>query len=86
MMSSQPSNGEGGQGDRDSNTSFVQVPLVRNIVPGALPSRSTDENVSTGVEPGTDLSTSVSELNARIRELLNNTQGRNQIPSGKVSC
>uniref|UniRef100_A0A1J3CXJ1 Large proline-rich protein BAG6 n=1 Tax=Noccaea caerulescens TaxID=107243 RepID=A0A1J3CXJ1_NOCCA len=85
MMSSQPSNGEGGQGDRDSNTSFVQVPLVRNIVPGAVPSRSTDENVSTGVQPDTDLSTSVSELNARIRELVNNTQGRNQIPSDTES-
>ncbi|CAA7025654.1 unnamed protein product [Microthlaspi erraticum] len=83
MMSFQPSNGEGGQGD--GNTSFVQVPLVRNIVPGAVPSRSTNENDSAGVQPGADVATAVAELNARIRELVNNTQGRNQIPSGTES-
>lgn len=86
MMSSvanQQSNGEGGQGDRDSNTSSVRVLPVRNIIAAGVPSRSTGENVSAGVQPGLDGSVSASEINSRIRELVNNMQGRNQIPSGK---
>lgn len=92
MMSSvgnQRSNGEGGQGDRDSNTSSVRVLPVRNIITAAaVPSRSTGENVSAGVQPGLDgsVSVSVSQINARIRELVNNMQGRNQIPSGRLSA
>ncbi|KAG7536885.1 Ubiquitin domain [Arabidopsis suecica] len=75
MMSSvgnQRSNGEGGQGDRDSNTSSVAA---------AVPSHSTGENVSAGVQPGLDGAASVAQINARIREMVNIMQGRNQIPS-----
>ncbi|CAL9242444.1 unnamed protein product [Arabidopsis halleri] len=75
MMSSvgnQRSNGEGGQGDRDSNTGSVAA---------AVPSHSTGENVSAGVQPGLDGAVSVAQINARIRDMVNIMQGRNQIPS-----
>lgn len=80
MMSSvgnQRSNGEGGQGDRDSNTSSVAT---------AVPSHSTGENISAGVQPGLDGAASVAQINARIREMVNIMQGRNQIPSGRLSA
>ncbi|KAG7604610.1 putative Ubiquitin domain-containing protein [Arabidopsis thaliana] len=76
MLSSvgnQRSNGEGGQGDRDSNTSSV---------PAAVPSHSTGENVSAGVQPGLGDDVSVAQINARIRDMVNIMQGRDQIPSG----
>ncbi|CAH2079088.1 unnamed protein product [Thlaspi arvense] len=80
------SNGEGGQGDRDSNASSVRVLPVRNIIAAGGPSRSTGENVpSAGVQPASDGSVSVSEINARIRDVVNNMQGRNQTPSGTES-
>ncbi|EOA12877.1 hypothetical protein CARUB_v10025849mg, partial [Capsella rubella] len=84
MMSSvgnQQSNG-GGQGDGDNNTHSVRALPVRNIIATAVPSGSTGENASAGVQPGLD--ESVAQINARIRELVNNMQGRNQIPSGRL--
>ena len=79
LVGNQQSNG--GQGDRDSNTSSVRVLPMRNIVAAGVPSNSTGENVSAGVHFGSDGSVSISEINARMRELVNNMQGRNQIPS-----
>ncbi|XP_024006952.1 large proline-rich protein bag6 isoform X2 [Eutrema salsugineum] len=84
-VGNQQSNGEGGQQGNDSNTSSVRVLPVRNIIAAAVPSRSTGENVSAGVQPGSDGSVSAAEINARIREMVNNMQGRNQVPSGTES-
>ncbi|XP_010482008.1 PREDICTED: large proline-rich protein BAG6 isoform X1 [Camelina sativa] len=83
MMSSvgnQRSNG--GQGNGENITSSVRGLPVTNIIAAAVPPGSTSENISTGVQPGLDGSVSVAQINARIRELVNNMQGRNQIPSG----
>ncbi|KAL1225063.1 Ubiquitin-like domain-containing protein CIP73 [Cardamine amara subsp. amara] len=81
-VGNQQSNG-GAQGDHGSNPSSVRGLPVRNIIAAAVPSPSTGENVSARVQPGLDVS--VSELNARIREIVNNMQGRNQTPSGTES-
>lgn len=92
-------NGEAMQGERGNTIGSGQVRMlpVRNIIAATVPSRSTGIAVPTAAQPGqsvsnsqpssdsTSLSSLVSEVNSRIRNMVDSMRGENQPLSGTVS-
>ncbi|KAK8646380.1 hypothetical protein V6N13_120169 [Hibiscus sabdariffa] len=80
------SNGEGVQGERGNSASsgpMLVLPL-RNIIAAAGPAHSTGVVSSAAQSAPTDssLSSALVEVNSRLRDLVRNVQGQNQIASG----
>ncbi|GMI91377.1 hypothetical protein like AT5G42220 [Hibiscus trionum] len=80
------SNGEGVQGERGNNASSgpMLVLPMRNIIAAAGPAHSTGVVSSAEQSAPTDssLSSALVEVNSRLRDLVSNAQGQNQVASG----
>ncbi|KAK4854145.1 hypothetical protein QYF36_019615 [Acer negundo] len=74
----------------------IRVVPVRNVIATAVPSRPTGVAISSAAQPGLGISVSqqppdsafmssmVNEINSRLRNLVGNIQGENQVASGEV--
>ncbi|KAK3231946.1 hypothetical protein Dsin_003827 [Dipteronia sinensis] len=77
-------------------TGSIRVLPVRNVIATAVPSRPTGVAISSAAQPGLGISVSqqppdstfmssmVNEINSRLRNLVGNIQGENQVASGEV--
>ena len=73
----------------------IRVVPVRNVIATAVPSRPTGVAISSAAQPGLGISVSqqppdsafmssmVNEINSRLRNLVGNIQGENQVASGR---